>query len=49
MLLNGFEENHLEMVRMLKGVPGVIPERFEEASRAVRHLASLDVTPRGES
>jgi tRNA wybutosine-synthesizing protein 1 len=31
-------KNHLQMVKQMKGVPGVIKERFEEAS-TIRHCA----------
>jgi len=39
MLVEGFERNHLQMIKSLKGVPGVIPERYEQAVKAVRHCA----------
>ena len=39
LLLDGFEQNHLQMLRQMKGVPGVLPERFAEASRSIRHCA----------
>ena len=38
-LLDGFEENHLAMMKQLKGVPGVKPERYAEAMGRVRHCA----------
>ena len=38
-LVDGFESQHKQMIRQMKGVPGVKPERFAEASRAVRHCA----------
>ena len=37
-ILDGAIEQHLKMINMLKGMPGVVPERFEEAKR-VRHCA----------
>lgn len=38
MLVDGFIENHRKMVAVMKGVPGCIPERLEEAKR-IRHCA----------
>ena len=38
-LLDGFEENHPAMMKQLKGVPGVKPERYAEAMGRVRHCA----------
>jgi len=38
-LIAGFEEKHLEMIKAMKGVPGVLPERFAEASKSVKHCA----------
>ena len=38
-LLDGFERSHLDMIKQLRGVPGVLPERFAEAVKAVRHCA----------
>ena len=38
-LIAGFEEKHLEMVKAMRGVPGVLPARFAEASQRVRHCA----------
>ncbi|KAF4653974.1 S-adenosyl-L-methionine-dependent tRNA 4-demethylwyosine synthase [Perkinsus olseni] len=37
-IVNGWLGNHAGMVKELKGVPGVTPERFEQAKR-VRHCA----------
>ena len=30
LLIRGFEENHLQMIRQMRGVPGVKPERALE-------------------
>ena len=38
-LIAGFEEKHLEMIKAMRGVPGVLPERFAEASKSVKHCA----------
>ena len=38
-LLDGFESGHKSMIKQMRGVPGVIPERFEEAMSRVRHCA----------
>lgn len=38
MLIEMATENHRQMVKQLRGVPGVDPERFKEASR-IRHCA----------
>jgi tRNA wybutosine-synthesizing protein 1 len=38
-LVKGFEEGHKTMIRAMKGVPGVKPERFAEACKTVRHCA----------
>ncbi len=37
-LLDGMEEGHKQMIKQMRGVPGVKPERFAEASK-VRHCA----------
>jgi len=29
-LIAGFEAKHLEMIKAMRGVPGVLPERFAE-------------------
>jgi tRNA wybutosine-synthesizing protein 1 len=38
-LIAGFEEKHLEMIKAMRGVPGVLPERLAEASKSVKHCA----------
>jgi len=38
MILNGALENHYKMIKQMKGVPGVLPERYEEGFK-VRHCA----------
>eukprot|EP01116_Phalansterium_solitarium_P022283 TRINITY_DN72_c0_g1_i1.p1 TRINITY_DN72_c0_g1~~TRINITY_DN72_c0_g1_i1.p1 ORF type:complete len:748 (+),score=116.68 TRINITY_DN72_c0_g1_i1:114-2357(+) len=38
MLVEGAVANHLKMVKQMKGVPGVVPERFAEAS-TIKHCA----------
>lgn len=38
-LIKGFEQNHLQMMKQLKGVPGVKPERYAEATKRIRHCA----------
>ena len=38
-LVDGFEKSHVAMIREMRGVPGVKPERFAEASKNVRHCA----------
>lgn len=38
-LVEGFEREHLKMVKSLRGVPGILPERLEDALRRVRHCA----------
>ena len=45
-LIHGFEEKHLAMVKAMRGVPGVLPERFAEASKSVKHCALSLVCPR---
>eukprot|EP00834_Sanchytrium_tribonematis_P003335 NODE_126_length_17250_cov_2.558743.p2 type:complete len:627 gc:universal NODE_126_length_17250_cov_2.558743:17034-15154(-) len=37
-IIDGAIANHQQMIKQLKGMPGVIPERFEEA-KTVRHCA----------
>jgi len=38
-LVDGFEREHFKMIKELKGVPGVKPERLKEAMGRVRHCA----------
>ena len=38
MLVEGALQNHYKMIKQMKGVPGVLPERFEEGFQ-VRHCA----------
>lgn len=38
LILNGALENHYKMIKQMKGVPGVLPERYEEGFK-VRHCA----------
>lgn len=38
-LIDGFEEGHKQMIKQMRGVPGVLPERFAEACKTVRHCA----------
>lgn len=38
MILNGALENHYKMIKQMKGVPGVLPERYAEGFQ-VRHCA----------
>ena len=33
-LIAGFEAKHLEMIKAMRGVPGVLPERFAEAAQS---------------
>ena len=40
-LLDGFESGHKSMIKQMRGVPGVIPERFEEAMSRVRSLLNF--------
>eukprot|EP01135_Chromosphaera_perkinsii_P000602 Nk52_evm5s136 gene=Nk52_evmTU5s136 len=37
-IINGAMENHYKMIKTMKGVPGVIPERYEEGLN-IRHCA----------
>jgi len=37
--VDGFEAEHFKMIKQLKGVPGVKPERLKEAMAKVRHCA----------
>ena len=39
MLVDGFEDQHKQMIKAMRGVPGVKPERFEQASKHIRHCA----------
>jgi len=43
--VDGFMQNHRKMIREMRGLPGVIPERFEEA-KTIRHCALSLVRPR---
>ena len=51
-LLDGFEENHLAMMKQLKGVPGVKPERTPRrwaVSATVRSLVGEPIIYRGST
>jgi tRNA wybutosine-synthesizing protein 1 len=39
LLLDGFEEGHRALIKAMRGVPGVRPERFAEAQKQIRHCA----------
>ena len=39
LLLEEMESSHKQMVKQMRGVPGVIPERFAEATSSIRHCA----------
>jgi len=38
-LVDGFEDQHKTMIKAMRGVPGVKPERFESACKQVKHCA----------
>ena len=41
MILNGALEGHYKMIKQMKGVPGVLPERYAEGFKVISSWASV--------
>ena len=39
MILNGALEGHYKMIKQMKGVPGVLPERYAEGFKVISSWA----------